>query len=84
MNKVYNLGDNMELLDKKYHGCGNGYVTVDKDEKVIDFGYLDEDDKELEGQNINMADKAGELMREDADGSKTYRCNFSCTQACLF
>jgi len=70
--------------EDKYHGCGNGSITIDKASgAVIDMAYLDEDDKPMPEQNIMMHPKAGEILDEN-DFTITYRANFSCWQACLF
>ena len=73
-----------ELLDKKYHGCGNGVVVIDKATRaVIDFDYTNSRLKPQQSQNISMTKSAGKKIRED-EKTITYRANFSSCQVCLF
>jgi hypothetical protein len=73
-----------ELLEKKYKGCGNGIVTIEKDtRKVLDFDYTDSKLRPLQEQNMNMTKSAGKKIRE-TDTTITYRANFSSCQVCLF
>lgn len=72
------------LLDKKYHGCGNGQIVIEKESgQIVDMDYLDEADWIIEDQNIAMHPDAGEVISE-TDQTITYRANFSCCTACLF
>ena len=80
--KVYSIP--RELLEKKYKGCGNGIVVIDKaTNAVLDFDYTNSKLKPINEQNINMTKAAGKKIRED-DGTITYRANFSSCQVCLF
>ena len=73
-----------ELLEKKYKGCGNGIVTIEKDtRKVLDFDYTDSKLRPLNEQNMNMTKSAGKKISE-TDTTITYRANFSSCQVCLF
>jgi len=79
---VYSIPN--DLLEKKYKGCGNGIVTIEKDtRKVLDFDYTDSKLRPLQEQNINMTKSAGKKIRE-TDTTITYRANFSSCQVCLF
>lgn len=74
----------MPLLEKKYHGCGNGIVVIDKATcAVIDFDYTNSRLKPQKEQNISMTKSAGKKIRED-EKTITYRANFSSCQVCLF
>ena len=71
-------------LDHKYHGCGNGIVTLDKKTReVLDFSYTDDNLNPIEDQNIEMCRDAGRKIKED-EQTVTYRANFSSYQICLF
>jgi len=73
-----------DLLEKKYHGCGNGVVVIDKTTRaVIDFDYTNARLKPQKEQNISMTKSAGKKIRED-ESTITYRANFSSCQVCLF
>lgn len=73
-----------ELLEKKYKGCGNGIVTIEKGtRKVLDFDYTDSKFRPLAEQNVSMTKSAGRKICED-ETSITYRANFSSCQVCLF
>jgi hypothetical protein len=73
-----------ELLEKKYKGCGNGIVTIEKaTRKVLDFDYTDSKFRPLTEQNVSMTKSAGRKICED-ETSITYRANFSACQVCLF
>ena len=73
-----------ELLEKKYKGCGNGIVTIEKDtRKVLDFDYTDSKLRPLNEQNMNMIKSAGKKISE-TDTTITYRANFSSCTVCLF
>jgi hypothetical protein len=73
-----------DLLEKKYHGCGNGVVVIDKITRaVIDFDYTNARLKPQKEQNISMTKSAGKKIRED-ESTITYRANFSSCQVCLF
>jgi hypothetical protein len=73
-----------ELLEKKYKGCGNGIVTIEKGtRKVLDFDYTDSKLRPLKEQNLSMSKVAGKKIRED-ESTITYRANFSSCQVCLF
>jgi hypothetical protein len=76
------------LLKQKYRGCGTGFVELSPDSTldnliVLNFGYLDQNDNEMNRQNILMSDRAGEKIICTAE-SWIYRCNFSATDICLF
>lgn len=80
--KVFNIP--MPLLEKKYHGCGNGIVVIDKATcAVIDFDYTNSRLKPQQDQNVSMTKSAGRKIRED-EKTITYRANFSSCQVCLF
>lgn len=80
--QVYSIPE--KLLEKKYKGCGNGIVTIEKaTRKVLDFDYTDSKLRPLKDQNISMTKTAGRKIRED-DVTITYRANFSSCQVCLF
>ena len=73
-----------ELLEKKYRGCGNGIVTIEKGtRKVLDFDYTDSKLRPLNEQNMNMSKSAGKKISE-TDTTIIYRANFSSCQVCLF
>jgi hypothetical protein len=72
------------LLEKKYHGCGNGIAVIDKATRaVIDFDYTNSRLKPQQEQNISMTKSAGKKISED-EQTITYRANFSSCQVCLF
>lgn len=80
--KVFSIP--MEVLEKKYHGCGNGIAVIDKSTRqVIDMDYTTSKLKVIKEQNINMCKSAGKVIKED-DKTITYRANFSSCQVCLF
>lgn len=79
---VYSIPN--ELLQKKYKGCGNGIVTIEKGtRKVLDFDYTDSKLRPLQEQNLSMSKSAGKKLSE-TDTTITYRANFSSCQVCLF
>ncbi len=70
------------VLEAQYHGCGNGFIIVDKaTDEVVSMNYDDGGDGTT--QNIVMSPLAGEVMLE-TETNIVYRANFSCCQACLF
>ena len=74
----------MEVLEKKYHGCGNGIAVIDKaTNKVIDMDYTTGRLRIIKEQNISMCKTAGKVIKED-EHTITYRANFSACQVCLF
>jgi hypothetical protein len=74
----------MDVLEKKYHGCGNGIAVIDKTtRKVIDIDYTTARLKVITEQNISMCKSAGKIIKED-EKTITYRANFSSCQVCLF
>lgn len=80
--QVYSIPQ--DLLSKKYKGCGNGIVTIEKaTRKVLDIDYTDSKLRPIKEQNISMTKTAGRKIRED-DITVTYRANFSACQVCLF
>jgi hypothetical protein len=73
-----------DLLSKKYKGCGNGIVVIEKNtRRVLDIDYTDSKLRPIKTQNISMTNTAGKKIRED-DATITYRANFSACQVCLF
>lgn len=73
-----------KALDKKYRGCGNGIVVIDKKtNKILDFDYTNSKLQPLSEQNITMSRSAGKKIRED-EKTITYRCNFSSYEVCLY
>jgi len=74
----------MDVLEKKYHGCGNGIAVIDKTtRKVVDIDYTTARLKVIKEQNISMCKSAGKIIKED-ENTITYRANFSSCQVCLF
>jgi len=70
-----------KTVSDKYRGCGNGYIVVCKGTgDVIDMAYgLGES-----VQNVGMCEINGVEVVAESDDTISYRCNFSCYQACLF
>lgn len=70
--------------DARYHGCGNGWIQVEKDTyHVVEMSYSDDPEIIEREQNIDMCDDAGKVLKE-TDTHIWYRANFSCGEACLF
>ena len=79
--KIYPSED---MLNKYYHGCGNGFVIINKATGVVtDMAYTDKNGKRLGEQNIFMCDDAGKILRDTKKYLKV-RANFSCCMVCLF
>ena len=69
---------------KKYKGCGNGRIVVNRlTDEVIDMDYLDDNLEPLDEQNIHMSDEAGQILAL-TETTMIVRANFSCWHACLF
>jgi len=84
---VYNIpssfGDGISV-SKKYYGCGNGWIKVNKDSnQVVEMSYARDGVTICREQNISMCKNAGKVFSEDAQ-YRVVRANFSCYQACLF
>ena len=84
----------MKLISKKvayyrdipsgnYHGCGNGFIVVDKHTGQVERMEYTEDGKIIDEQNIFMSDEAGTIL-QDKGGKLKVSANFSCHTACLF
>ena len=53
-----------DLLERKYRGCGNGFVIIDKPTgKVVSMEYT-EDGEIVDEQNIFMSEEAGNILSE--------------------
>ena len=73
-----------DLLFKKYRGAGNGCIHIFIGTgQMLDMDYLGDDDECIDYQNLNMHEKAGEIISDGPD-IVTYRVNFSRCTACLF
>jgi hypothetical protein len=66
-----------------YHGCGNGFIVVDKYTGRVERMEYTENGKVINEQNIFMSDEAGTILQDKGDTLKI-RANFSCHTACLF
>jgi hypothetical protein len=69
---------------KRYNGCGNGFIVVEKaTDRVVEMSYAADGTTIERQQNLFSCDDAGKVLRED-DEHIVYRANFSCWSACLF
>lgn len=73
-----------KILERRYHGCGNGVIWVDKATgEMVDMRYLDDRGQFMDEQNLEMSPKAGQVIGE-SDKHIMVRANFSCCTACLY
>ena len=66
-----------------YHGCGNGFIVIDKETGRVNEMQYTENGKVIDEQNIMMCRDAGDIL-EETENSLKVRANFSCHTACLF
>jgi hypothetical protein len=84
MKQFYGLQEDFKPNDRRYSGCGNGWVRIHKEkDKVVEMSYASDGVSIDREQNISMCSSAGKVLSEDGTYI-TVRANFSAYQACLF